>query len=417
MSKIRIKNFGPIKEGFLENDGWMEVKKVTVFIGNQGSGKSTVAKVISTLTWLEKALNRGDMSNLGNRDDFQNYFDYQSLKGYFKKDTVIEYHGNSYSILYDNSRNHLYKTENNPDAKTGEGKPNAYIVPKIMYVPAERSFLSVIKNATGVRGLPEPLFEFAEELKRGQYESKGKKIPLPINEVYYQYDKESDASFIIGKDFNINLLVASSGFQSLVPLFLVSLSLAQIIKNGSEINPDNISVDQSIRMNAQISKITSNNAFTDEEKIQKANEIRAKFQNKAFINIVEEPEQNLFPSSQRQILNSLLEFNNINEGNKLIITTHSPYLINHLTLAVKAFKVCTAVENNNSKNKVNNIVPLNSLLDPDQLVVYELDEKNGTIVRLEDYKGIPSDENFLNDSLAETNQLFSELQEIEKGWQ
>ena len=56
-------------------------------------------------------------------------------------------------------------------------------------------------------------------------------------------------------------------------------------------------------------------------------------------------------------------------------------------------------------------------MDPDQLVVYELDEKNGTIVRLEDYKGIPSDENFLNDSLAETNQLFSELQEIEKGWQ
>ncbi len=57
MSKIRIKNFGPIKEGFKEADGneWMDVKKVTVFIGNQGSGKSTVAKVISTLTWMEKS--------------------------------------------------------------------------------------------------------------------------------------------------------------------------------------------------------------------------------------------------------------------------------------------------------------------------------------------------------------------------
>jgi predicted ATPase len=43
MSKIRIKNFGPVKDGYPENNGWLEVKKVTVFIGNQGSGKSTVA--------------------------------------------------------------------------------------------------------------------------------------------------------------------------------------------------------------------------------------------------------------------------------------------------------------------------------------------------------------------------------------
>jgi predicted ATPase len=60
MSKIKIKNFGPIKEGYQENDGWIDIKKVTVFIGNQGSGKSTVAKLISTFTWIEKALVRGD---------------------------------------------------------------------------------------------------------------------------------------------------------------------------------------------------------------------------------------------------------------------------------------------------------------------------------------------------------------------
>ena len=51
MSRIKIKNFGPIKEGCTENDGWIDIKKVTLFIGNQGSGKSTVAKLISTLTW------------------------------------------------------------------------------------------------------------------------------------------------------------------------------------------------------------------------------------------------------------------------------------------------------------------------------------------------------------------------------
>ena len=53
MSKIRIKNFGPIKDGYLENDGWLDIKKMSVFIGDQGSGKSTVAKLISSFMWLE----------------------------------------------------------------------------------------------------------------------------------------------------------------------------------------------------------------------------------------------------------------------------------------------------------------------------------------------------------------------------
>ena len=65
MSKIKIKNFGPIQEGYKENNGWIDISKVTVFIGNQGSGKSTVAKLISTFTWIEKALVRGDYNKNG----------------------------------------------------------------------------------------------------------------------------------------------------------------------------------------------------------------------------------------------------------------------------------------------------------------------------------------------------------------
>jgi predicted ATPase len=56
MSRIKIRNFGPIVNGYLENDGWIDINKVTIFIGNQGSGKSTIAKLISTFTWIEKAL-------------------------------------------------------------------------------------------------------------------------------------------------------------------------------------------------------------------------------------------------------------------------------------------------------------------------------------------------------------------------
>ena len=56
MSSIIIQNFGAIKE----HSAPVEIKKVTFFIGNQGSGKSTIAKLIATFMWIEKALVRGD---------------------------------------------------------------------------------------------------------------------------------------------------------------------------------------------------------------------------------------------------------------------------------------------------------------------------------------------------------------------
>ncbi|MCP6711396.1 ATP-binding protein, partial [Klebsiella pneumoniae] len=60
-----------------------------------------------------------------------------------------------------------------------------------------------------------------------------------------------------------------------------------------------------------------------------------RFNKSAFINIVEEPEQNLFPSSQWEMLKSLLEFNRQGKSNRLVLTTHSPYIVSYLSLAVQ----------------------------------------------------------------------------------
>lgn len=418
MSRIKIKNFGPIREGYQENDGWMEIKKVTIFVGNQGSGKSTVAKTISTMMWIEKALNRGDFEMPQNRNGVQTFFEYQNLDSYFRDkddrdaaiDTLIEYEGDAYKIADRNNRDGRFLTTRN------ENQEN-YVVPKIMYVPAERNFLSVIENATGVRGLPAPLFEFAEELKRGQRETKGLEIELPITGIRYQYDASKDASFIVGDDFKVNLAAASSGFQALVPLFVVSQYLAKLIHNGVELNPDNISVDQSLRMNAEIGKIMTNRRLSDTDKIAHVNSVKARFLNSALVNIVEEPEQNLFPSSQKQVLESLLAFNNMNEGNKLIMTTHSPYLVNYLTLAVKAGMLKKKIKDDATLDKIGNIVRLDATIAPEDLAIYELDETTGTIRSLPRYEGIPSDRNYLNEKLGEANELYDALLEIEEEYE
>jgi predicted ATPase len=414
MSKIKIKNFGPIKEGMLDNDGWIDIKKVTVFIGNQGSGKSTVAKAISILSWLEKSLNRGD-TDKGKISfaTFKEFFEYQKIHNYFSKTTYIEFIGEKYHIIYDITMEY-------PIIK--EVEVDTYIVPKIMYIPAERNFLSTISDAYNVKGLPDNVFTFAEELRRAQNELNGKKLSLPISDLKYQYDEARDESYVFGKGYKINLLEASSGLQSFIPLYLVSRNLSMAITDDEKTLRKNLSVTQSMRMDKEIADLMLDKKVAKTlDRDQEIEKIRARYYNKCFFNVVEEPEQNLFPSSQWEMLKSILEYNNISEGNKLIMTTHSPYLINYLTLAVKADNIYKLLIEKKYKlsepeySKTNEIVPMSSTVNSDDLVIYELDEKNGIIKKLSEYKGLPSDENFLNRSIEDSNELFAQLLEIQQG--
>ncbi len=56
---LKIRNYGPLTEGSCGLDGgFMRIPKYTVFIGDQGSGKRTAAKLYSSSAWLEKAFIR-----------------------------------------------------------------------------------------------------------------------------------------------------------------------------------------------------------------------------------------------------------------------------------------------------------------------------------------------------------------------
>ncbi len=410
MSKIRIRNFGPVKEGYLENGGWLDVKKVTVFIGNQGSGKSTIAKLISTMTWIEKALVRGDFKekDLTVYNRFAKHCSYQNLQSYFKKNTKIEYKGKAYSILY--------KMGN---ITVSKNKDNGYSFPKIMYVPSERNFVSSVKNVRNLKGLPSTLYTFSDEFIGAIEDLKGH-VDLPINNAKFEYQKLNKLSWIIGDDYKIKLSEASSGFQSFVPLFIVTNYLSRSLEKETDSTVKEISIEEGKRIREEIEKIYSNPNLSDEVKKASLEYLSSRFRYSCFINIVEEPEQNLFPSSQRHILNKLLEFANMNKGNKLVMTTHSPYIINYLTLCIKAESVYKMLRDKKIKlndpefSQTNEIVPMSSTAKANDIVIYELDENDGSIKKLGNYEGIPSDINYLNQSLAESNRLFDSLLEIEE---
>jgi predicted ATPase len=403
MSNIKIKHFGAIKEGYQENDGFIDIKDVTVFIGNQGSGKSSIAKLISVFSWIEKTLTRGDYKaeDFTKYDRFKKvYCKYHRIENYFKDDTEITYYGKSFKIAYSNKKLDIIQSDKKD-----------YLLPQIMYVPAERNFISIAKNIKQLKFMPESLLEFLSEFDNAKAAIKGSLI-LPINNVSVDYDRLNDILNIRGLDYKIRLSDSSSGLQSVVPLYLVSWFLAHSVKETTA----EMSSEERERFKRNVEIISSDDSLSDEQKKLALSALSSKFNNAVFINIVEEPEQNLFPNAQQSILNSLLEFNATKKGNKLIMTTHSPYIISYLTLAIKAKfvfdKIQTALNREELENKLYAIVPKSAMLLADDLVIYELND-DGSIIKLEDYDGLPSDENYLNTELAKTNDLFTEMLEIE----
>jgi len=230
----------------------------------------------------------------------------------------------------------------------------------------------------------------------------------------YKYNEENENSFLVGDNFSIDLLESASGFQSFIPLYLVTRFLIENLLKGEKLSKEQLSVEQSVRRNGEIHKVVEDVYLSESDKIQKVKEINSKYLNTCLINIVEEPEQNLFPESQKQLLYSLLKFNNLLSGNKLILTTHSPYLINYLTLAVKTDFLKKKTDDKTLKNKLNKIVPLQSTISADDLVIYQFNDEKGSIEKLETYNGLPSDENSLNENIGESNEFFAKLLEIQQ---
>jgi predicted ATPase len=413
MIRLRVKNFGPIRQGMEENDRWIEFKRVTVFVGNQGSGKSTLAKLFSTFSWIEKALVRGDYEKkwFERKNRLTNQFlTYHRLENYFSPDkpneAEIEYEGDAYAIKYLQGQ-----------LRITELKGRRYSLPQVMYVPAERNFISYVRHPKELKLSSDSLKEFLSEFDSAKANMKGS-LKLPINDAELEYDKLNDILNVRESDYKLRLTDASSGFQSAVPLYLVSHYLADSVQNKKNSNQEPMSSNELERFKKGVFQVFSNLSLTEEQKRAALSVLSSKFNKTAFINIVEEPEQNLYPLSQWKILESLLTFNNQGKDNRLILTTHSPYIINYLSIAVQGMMLKASImklpNNKYLLSKLDKIISPTSLIEANELAIYQSDEKTGTIVKLDSVEGIPTDQNYLNEFLRQGNYIFDQLLELEE---
>lgn len=352
--RIIVRSFGPVK------DLDIILKKVTLFIGDQGTGKSCVAKLFSTFKWMEKVLcqKKYKPSYFEQYNRFKTKLCvYHRIETFINKDSYIRYVGDLYEFLYENGNFSII--DKCRDIKG---------IAKIMYVPAERSIVSVAENKSKLlKELPDSSETFSDEFVNAKkYFQSG--YNLPFEGLRFEYDNLNDTGWIRGNDYKVRLTNASSGIQSSLPMCIVSEYLSSKISNKEEIK---LSKEEKDKLEKRVAEIMQNDEYSESIKDMMIRQLSYVNRYNQFINIVEEPELNLFPRSQMQTLCSLISNNASSDENMLVFTTHSPYslaIINTMIMGAKAY----ANADGEQKNQIETILPTRYQIHEDDIAAYRL---------------------------------------------
>lgn len=341
MEKLIVKNFGPI----IEID--IELKKTIVFIGNQSTGKSVLAKLISI--FHSSSFIIGDIS-------FEKLLEYYLLDSFLVKKSYIKYESEYYNFEYKEKKTSIdfgkYKLKGitseiiknetfiNTNKSNNSEPPIVsnfkfsenyqHLLNKInnpLYIPAERSFTSyAIGSLAGLILnnilIPKTILFFVSEFEKAR--SILRNVDLKILNIKYE-QKNGDDFVVLHDKTEVLLKNSSSGYQSVVPLLMVIENNYKIEKHATTF-------------------------------------------------VVEEPELNLFPEIQKKIIYYLTEkCSHINHElglqNELIITTHSPYTLTSINNLLLAFQTA---KKTNKTEEIIKIIPQESWINPENFVAYSL---------------------------------------------
>lgn len=387
MSTITIKNIGPIKE-VVE----ISLNRINVFMGPQSSGKSTIAKIISFCTWVEKDV--ATSQSLSEYQENKTYFgerleSFHKIKGYFNSDSYIHYKSEVVDIVWENEECSISWVDK-----------YAYKRSKIAYIPSERNMVilpEARKSEFGNTNIRSFLFDWFEARKKYSNENNLSVLNLGVN---YYYVEGSEEDHIRGNnndaEYDILLSNASSGLQSITPLIAMIEYLTKWIYDEDTISFEQDERKQRVNRILAVEKVLKPyydkddlpigniqelvNSFNEklhekEEKAVKYFDDYKTISNSLFKTtnsqfIIEEPEQNLFPETQRDLVYYFLQKCLNKEGNRLTLTTHSPYVLYALNNCMMAGLVSDKMEANElSKLKCNQ-----SKINPVDVSIYEIRE-------------------------------------------
>ena len=352
---IIIKNFGPLKE--VEID---DIKPLTVFIGKSAGGKSIIMKVIVLMRYIYKMVNiRSYLKNAKiTRSPFKLRFNsllHDGLKGMITAQTEIYYtveiNGNKYTLKYTNRG--LQSDINIPDKDL--------IFFKEAYVSGMRSLIPIwASKAVSVKGENLGFFfhETFNDFNDATDVIKEQKLEYLNLKMKVRKSGNRTKLFTIESLQNdavpIELRYASSGIQTSAPLVAIVHYFAQefSFKDAFQRSVLNYLYKQDL--------LTKFTLGINRNKLGKYVHIH-----------IEEVELSLAPEDQRAFMSNLVEevFHKNKKDRKLglMVSTHSPYIVNHLNVLLRAGYFEKARENY-------------PFLEKDDIAVYRVNE--GKIISL-----------------------------------
>lgn len=342
MSHLIVRNIGPIKEVDID------LKKVNVFIGAQSSGKSTLAKIISFCTWLDKHTDNATKMYVNGA--IRSLMSYHRLtKEYFSNKTTILYQGDNIVYAYNWPKNEALPEEvkeyESPvrlnDNEIFFEKTVRVSNPKVLYIPAERNFVSAVPNLRKYQEDKDNLQEFVNtwfEVKRKFPKDKALDVLNLGFQYYYQEDSYRDYVILEDGKTQIPLESSSSGLQSIIPLLVLVKWMSEgIYDEDKPFSPAE---------NEEIEKIVlsglSDLNKQDASIVDKLDRFLGFLSGRIYTHtqfIIEEPEQNLFPETQCELMDSLSDSINHGKNHRMVLTTHSPYIVNYLNVLISRSSV------------------------------------------------------------------------------
>lgn len=401
MAHLTVKHFGAIKSAEID------IRKYNFYIGETSSGKSMIAKLIAIF-------NHSLLLNIGNGDidGFRHLLRKYNIDFEFGDETCIKYTGNNgfyweigkdklvtnskdAELIKFNDSDELYelirirtkdkellpeldrtlvilKYLQEKQSSSLELEPFVNRILNVIYdkstpiyIPAERLLISMFSNSifhllqTGA-SIPDCIKDFGS-----LYESSrqaGKRIDIDILDMQVVFSNDEDRVFLKKEGKEIRFSQASSGLQSIIPLWTV-LSRYLVDRHNQ-------------------------------------------------IFIIEEPESNLFPSTQHRLLDWMMGMFNDNENNNnIVITTHSPYVLSAVDNLILAKEIIKKDNSAKTIERVNELIPSSALIDFDDVSSYFF-HTSGEVKDIRDAGMKSLGAEYIDGASDELGRIFNQLCEI-----
>lgn len=314
---LRIRNFGPIVD--IELD---DIVPLTILIGESGSGKSTVMKVLSMFRWIYKRVvlrsyvRQAKIKKTGIGIQMKTLLKTSQLDEYIKSGTEITYRRGNYSIIYSNGK--LNAQADIPSSDLS--------LEKICYISDKRSMIpDFLENKIEKKNANYHLQDTLENFLLAA--DKIKQLSLDYLNVELKIEKSTkgDKYMIKGtndKPCSIQLRNSSSGTQTVTPLSLIVEYYSKKFDSQKSMNSSLFSYLQ------------------DNDKLDVFNTAKniGEIQSKNVHLFIEEPELSLYPESQRQLIDFLIDRCFLTEHPykmTLMMATHSPYIVNYINVLIR----------------------------------------------------------------------------------